>query len=105
MNTFRCAREHLSPGGQVLVTFLSAYRGADQAPPARGGFWQAVNPDHEPGDLYLVNEAVHVYPSSEDLCAEAREAGLEVVAVHRDQRAYDRADGRVRGYAIFRRSA
>jgi len=99
-----CSFEHLGPGGRVLVTFLSAYRGQNEAPPpASRGFWHAVNPEHEPGDHYLLNETVHVYRCAEELCDEAVEAGFEVEVVHRDQRAYDKADGLVRGYAVFRK--
>ena len=101
-----CSFEHLGPGGRVLVTFLSAYRGQNEAPPpASRGFWHAVNPEHEPGDHYLLNETVHVYRCAEELCDEAVEAGFEVEVVHRDQRAYDKADGLVRGYAVFRKPA
>lgn len=97
------AREHLAPGGRVLVTFLSAYLPPDGPPPAPGrGLWEAVNPEHEAGDLYLLNEAVHVYSRGADLAAEARAAGLAVEALFRDQRAYDRAVGRVRGYALLK---
>ena len=100
------AREHLAPGGRVLVTFLSAYvppAAGGPAPPApNAGPWSALNPEHEPGDTYLLNETVHVYPRGADLAGEARAAGLEVEALHRDQRAYDRAAGRVRGYAVLR---
>jgi SAM-dependent methyltransferase len=98
------SNEHLAPGGRVLVTFLSAYRSPGEPPPPRARtFWQAVNPEHEPGDLFLLNESVHVFPIADDLVSEAREAGLEVEHLFRDQRAYDRAEGRVRGYAILRR--
>jgi len=99
------SRARLVPGGRVLLTFLSAYLAPEDAgepAPARG-FWSAITPDHEPGDLYLLNEAVHVFPRGEDVSEEARAAGLEVLELWRDQRAYDRADGKVRGYAILRR--
>ena len=86
------------------MAFLSAYR-APGAPRPLGnrGFWQAINPDHERGDQFVLNEAVHLFPSGEDLAEEARAGGLEVDALERDQRAYDRAEGRVRGYAILQR--
>jgi SAM-dependent methyltransferase len=104
VRTLACSFEHLGPGGRVLVTFLSAYRGQGAAPPpASPGFWRAVNPEHEPGDHYLLNETVHVYRCAAELCAESAEAGFEVEAVHRDQRAYDKADGLVRGYAVLRK--
>ncbi len=97
-------KQHLAPGGRVLLTFLSAYRSPLDAPaPRAGGFWEAAYPEHEAGDLFLLNEAIHVFPSGEHLAEEARAAGFEVAALHRDQRAYDRSEGRVRGYAILRR--
>ncbi|MSR63736.1 MAG: methyltransferase domain-containing protein [Planctomycetes bacterium] len=100
----RAARAHLRPGGSVLVTFLSAYLWPGEERAARGKHvLEALNPEHERGDLYLLNEAVHVYPHADELLAEAREAGLEAQDVYRDQRAYDRASGQVRGYAVLRR--
>ena len=88
----------------MLVTFLSAYLWPGEERPARGKHvLEALNPEHERGDLYLLNEAVHVYPHADELVAEAREAGLEARDVFRDQRAYDRASGQVRGYAVLRR--
>ncbi len=99
----RC-RDHLAGGGRVLVTFLSAYRFPLQPPPPRArGFWEAANPEHEKGDLFLLNETVHVLPTGDGLWDEAHAAGLDVEHLFRDQRAYDRAEGRVRGYAILRR--
>ncbi len=100
------ARRHLRPGGSVLVTFLSAYVHPHEEP-APGGkhVLEAMNPDHERGDLYLLNEAVHVFPRGEDVAEEAAEAGLETVDLFRDQRAYDRPAGQVRGYAVLRRPA
>lgn len=99
------ARDHLEPGGHVVLTFLSAYEDPKSPPPARArGFWEAANRDHEAGDLYLLNEAVHLFRGAAEVEAEATEAGLEVVAVHRDQRAYDRDHGQVKGYAVLRRA-
>jgi SAM-dependent methyltransferase len=96
-----CAR-HLRPGGRVLVTFLSAYVPPGAPPAARGKrFLETVNPDHELGDIYLVNEAVHIFPQADDVAEEARLAGLETVDLFRDQRAYDRASGHVRGFAVL----
>jgi hypothetical protein len=46
---------------------------------------------------------VHVLPHADELAAEARAAGLEPVEIFRDQRAYDRAAGQVRGYAVLKR--
>lgn len=100
----RCAREHLRPGGRVLVTFLSAYRWPGEGPaPAGKHFLEALNPEHERGDLYLLNEAIHVFPRDEEVSAEASEAQLETLDLFRDQRAYDRPAGQVRGYAVLRR--
>jgi len=98
------AREHLRPGGRVLVTFLSAYQWPGKGPPPAGKHvLEALNPEHERGDLYLLNESIHVFPRDEDVSAEAREASLETVDLFRDQRAYDRPAGQVRGYAVLRR--
>ncbi len=97
-------KRHLAPGGRVLLTFLSAYRSPlDPPAPRAHGFWEAANPEHQAGDLFLLNEAIHVFPSGEHLAEEARAAGLEIEVLHRDQRAYDRSEGRVRGFAILRR--
>jgi SAM-dependent methyltransferase len=102
----RCARAHLRPGGHVLVTFLAAYRWPGEPPRAHGAsFLEALNPEHEAGDTYLLNEAIHVFPEDADVAAEARLAGLETVELFRDQRAYDRPAGQVRGYAVLRRPA
>src|SRR5262245_40436331 len=98
------AREHLGPGGRVLVTFLSAYVWPGEGPPPPGKHvLEALNPEHERGDRYLLNESIHVFPHHDDVSAEAREAGLETVELFRDQRAYDRPAGQVRGYAVLRR--
>jgi len=100
----RAASAHLAPGGRVFVTFLSAYLWPGEERPAGGKhLLEALNPEHERGDLYLLNEAVHVYPHADELVGEAREAGLEALDVFRDQRTYDRAAGQVRGYAVLRR--
>ena len=100
------ARGQLRPGGRVLLTFLSAYVDAGAPPPsASRGFWSAVNPEHQLGDLFLLNEAVHVFPRAQDLVGEATEARLEVEELYRDQRAYDRDNGKVRGYVVLRRPA
>jgi SAM-dependent methyltransferase len=96
------ARAHLVPGGHVLVTFLSAYRRPGEDPPRGKHLLEAMNPDHERGDFYLLNEAVHLFPRGEDVADEAREAGLETVELFRDQRAYDRSSGQARGYAVLR---
>lgn len=99
-----CCRRHLVPGGRVFVTFLAAYRRADaDDSPSGKPFLAAMNPEHEPGDLYLLNEAIHVFPRDEDVAAEAAQAGLTTVEIFRDQRAYDRPAGQVRGYAVLRR--
>ncbi len=96
------AFRHLDPGGRCLVTFLSDYckQGAP-APPTARGFWSTVNPEHEDGDLYLLNEALHILPHSDALLEDARAAGFVVEALHRDQRAYDRSTRQVRGYAVL----
>ncbi len=100
----RSAREHLRPGGRVLVTFLSAYQWPGTSPPPSGKHvLEALNPEHQRGDLYLLNEAIHVFPRDEDVSAEARAAQLETLDLARDQRAYDRPAGQVRGYAVLRR--
>jgi SAM-dependent methyltransferase len=98
----RCAREHLAAAGRVFVTFLSDYAPPGRSPPpATPSFWRAVNEDHERGDMFLRNEAVHVFPHGERIAAEARAAGLEVLEIFRDQRAYDRETRQVRGYAVM----
>jgi SAM-dependent methyltransferase len=99
------ARAALVPGGRVLVTFLSDYVPRDAPPTPTGGFWSAVNPAHEAGDLYFLNEAIRVFPRGTDVEDEARAAGLETEVLARDQRAYDRRERRVLGYAILRRPA
>lgn len=98
----RASFRHLEPGGRVLLTFLSDYAKPQAPPPSElRTFWSSVNPDHEEGDLYLLNEAVHIFPHADRLAAEAREAGFEIETVFRDQRAYDRSKRQVRGYAIL----
>jgi SAM-dependent methyltransferase len=93
---------HLGPGGRVLVTFLSAYVPPGELPVPRGKrFLETLSPDHELGDVYLVNEAVHIFPQAADVAEEARLAGLETLDLFRDQRAYDRASGHVRGFAVL----
>jgi SAM-dependent methyltransferase len=99
----RACRAHLVPGGRVLVTFLAAYRWPGEEPAAGKHVLEALNPEHERGDLYLLNEAIHVFPRDEDVAEEGDEAGLETVELFRDQRAYDRPAGQVRGYAVLRR--
>jgi hypothetical protein len=90
----------------VLVTFLSAYAPPGAPPPAPGKtFLEALNPEHERGDAFLLNEVVHVFPRAGDVAAEAREAGLVPLHVARDQRAYDRAPGRVKSYAVLEKPA
>ena len=97
-----CCGEHLRPGARLWLTFLSAYVPPGSPPPPAGKtFLEALNPDHVRGDRFLVNEAVHVFPSEEALAAEARDAGFVVREVFRDQRAYERFEGRVRGYAVL----
>lgn len=97
-------RAHLRPGGRVLLTYLVAYRWPGVPGAARGKhLLEALNPEHERGDQYLLNESIHVFPEDEDVAAEARAAGLAVVELFRDQRAYDRPAGQVRGYAVLRR--
>lgn len=97
-------RAHLRPGGRVLLTYLVAYRWPGAAGAARGKhLLEALNPEHERGDQYLLNESIHVFPEDEDVGAEARAAGLAVIELFRDQRAYDRPAGQVRGYAVLRR--
>jgi hypothetical protein len=95
-------RRHLAEGGKIWVTFLVDYVDPrDDAPaPRPGGFARRVNPDHAPGDLWLHNEAVHVYPRTTSLLAEIAAAGLGAERVFRDQRAYDRRS-QVRGYATL----
>jgi hypothetical protein len=106
LGMLRCARAHLRPGGHVLVTFLAAYRWPDEPPRAAGAsFLEALNPDHEAGDTYLLNEAIHVFPDDADVAAEAHAAELETVELFRDQRAYDRPAGQVRCYAVLQRAA
>jgi SAM-dependent methyltransferase len=104
--TLRAARDVLSPGGAVWITFLSAYvRPGMPEEPAVRSLLGAINPEHEEGDELLLNECIHVFPRTSDIEDEAVAAGLEVEALHRDQRAYDRAQGRVRGYAVLRKRA
>lgn len=95
-------RRHLAPGGKIWVTFLGDY--ADPREPKRtpktGGFARRVNPDHDVGDLWMHNEAVHVYPTTEALLGEFEAAGLGAERVFRDQRAYDRR-AHIRGYATL----
>jgi hypothetical protein len=106
VRTLSNAARHLRPGGKVLVTFLSAYAAPDAPPPAPGKtFLEALNPEHERGDVFLLNEVVHVFPSAEHVAAEARDAGLVPLFVGRDQRAYDRAPGRVKSYAVLEKPA
>ncbi len=102
VDLLRAALKHLAPGGRVLLTFLSDYAkpGRPETPEVRT-FWSAVNPDHQEGDLYLLNEAVHIFPHVSRLLTEAREAGFEIETVFRDQRAYDKAKRQVRGYTIL----
>lgn len=98
----RCARAHLAPGGRLALTFLSAYVPPGVPPPPRvRTFLEALSPEHEDGDRFLLNESVHVFPRASDVEDEAREAGFAVEALFRDQRAYDRFEGRVKGYALF----
>jgi ubiquinone/menaquinone biosynthesis C-methylase UbiE len=100
----RSAHRQLRPNGTVLVTFLSSYVLPGAEVDAGGKhLLESLNRDHERGDLYLLNEAIHVFPRGEDLIEEAREAGLACVDLFRDQRAYDRSSGQVRGYAVLRR--
>ncbi len=98
----QCAK-HLAPNGRVMVTFLCEYAPPGSAPhrPRVSGIAQRINPDHEPGDLWLHNEAVHVYPSVEHVLDEGQAAGLEPEVVFKDQRAYDRRQ-HVKGYVTFR---
>ena len=63
--------------------------------------WNRINPTHQDGDRYLLNEAVHIFPHPDRLEAEAREAGFDIEHLFRDQRAYDRATRQVRGYAVL----
>ncbi len=98
----RCAAAHLAPGGRIYLTFLSDYAAPGTLPPLRvPDLKTAIGPDHEPGDLWLQNEAVHVFPHQADLVAEVHRAGLTVETLFRDQRAYDRATRQVRGYAVL----
>lgn len=99
----RASAAQLVPGGRVLVTFLAAYRWPGDEPGPGKHVLEALNPAHERGDLYLLNEAIHVFPREEDIAEEAREAGLETLELFRDQRAYDRPSGQVRGYAVLGR--
>lgn len=93
---------HLNANGRILLTFLSAYHPPAADPPIHKPSWlKAINPDHEDGDLYLINEAVHIFPHTRDLCSEANQAGLAVQELYRDQRAYDRIKNQVRGYVIL----
>jgi hypothetical protein len=70
-------------------------------PPEVKGVGRAIDPDYQAGDLWLRNEAVHIFPHSEHVRAEAAEAGLRVTHLFRDQRAYDRATRQVRGYVVL----
>jgi SAM-dependent methyltransferase len=98
----RAARTHLDDGGEVWLTFLSDYVPPGSPPPLpTPGALQAINPEHEIGDRYLLNEVVHVFPHPDRIAAEARAAGLRVKDLYRDQRAYDRATRQVRGYAVL----
>jgi hypothetical protein len=101
-----CATAHLAPAGRVYVTFLSDYAAPGTPLPLRvPTLGTAINPEHDAGDLWLLNEAVHVFPHADDVLAEARRAGLVVDACFRDQRAYDRPAGQVRCYAVLQRAA
>lgn len=97
----RCAA-HLAPQGEIYVTFLCEYVAPGSSPsrPRASGLAQRINPDHEPGDLWLQNEAIHVYPSLEHVLAEGAAAGLIAKTVFKDQRAYDRRQ-HVKGYVTF----
>jgi SAM-dependent methyltransferase len=102
IDLLRGARAHLEPGGQIVLTFLSDYVAPGSPPPLpAAGVLQAINRDHEAGDRYLLNEAVHVFPRADDVAAEAAAAGLAVKILFCDQRAYDRAARQVRGYAVL----
>ncbi len=97
------SRRHLLPGGAIYLTFLSDYLQPGTLPPiSKKTVLKAVNPDHEIGDLYLYNEAVHIHPHPNCLRNEAEAAGLETSALWRDQRAYDRLRGQIRGYAVLK---
>ena len=48
---------------------------------------------------------MHVFPHTDDLVREVRDAGLVCEHVYRDQRAYHRTEGQVRGYAVLRARA
>lgn len=102
VDLLRASYRHLEPGGQLMLTFLSDYVPPGSAPsPEVRGVWNGINPTHQEGDLYLFNEAIHVFPHPDRFETEAREAGFEVEELFRDQRAYDRATRQVRGYAVL----
>jgi hypothetical protein len=102
----RAAHQHLVAGGKVLLTFLSDYVPPNVPPlPASGSHsrWTRINPQHELGDQWLLNEAVHIFPHPARLEAEASAAGFAIVEVFRDQRAYDQQTRQVKGYAVLER--
>jgi SAM-dependent methyltransferase len=102
VDLLRSGYRHLEPGGRLLVTFLSDYVPPNSTPPVeKGSVWSSINPSHQEGDLYLINEAVHIFPHPDRFEAEAREAGFKIDSLFRDQRAYDRATRQVRGYAVL----
>lgn len=97
-------REYLAPNGRILITFLSHYLRPGTPPPSRSKtFLEAVNPEHEDGDHFLLNEAVHIFPHPSRIGEEAERAGLRVTTLWRDQRSYDRSLNQVRGYAVLER--
>ena len=104
VDLLRASYRHLAPGGRLMLTFLSDYvRPGSAMPPQVGSLWSSINPAHQEGDRYLLNEAVHIFPHPDLLIAEAEDAGFEVQTLFRDQRAYDRATRQVRGYVVLRR--
>lgn len=104
VSLLQSCKRHLAPGGRVFVTFLSAYHPRGDPSPHRG-LLEAINPDHEDGDLMLEGEVVHVFRRLDELFGEVQEAGLEVETVTRDQRAHWRQEGRVPCCAVLRRPA
>ncbi len=100
----RSAWRHLAPRGHLWVTFLSAYLppGTLEPPPGRR-LMESLNPDHQRGDLFLLNEPIHLFPHPNLARREFEDAGFKVIAMHRDQRAYERFSGQVRGYAVLQR--
>ena len=104
LSFWRVVRDHLDADGEAWITFLSAY--APPSAPERSlkkSLLEVLNPEHRAGDRHLLNETIHLYPRASELKEEVEESGLVVAELFRDQRAYDRVTGQVKGYVIVKR--